>query len=151
MGLATISCMEGLDLLLELLSNPTRRRMLRLLAERPRYLLELSNELGISKQAALKHLRYMESRGILEKVVDRSTIPPRKYYRLKEEVPDLLIFVGDRVISECIHEREEAPSIAEIMRRLERLSYIPSEGEVEEVMRELAALMRYLSRRPLRG
>ena len=144
--------MEGLDLLLELLSNSTRRRILRLLSERPRYLLELSNELGISKQAVLKHLRYMESRGILEKVVDRSTIPPRKYYRLKEEVPDIFILVGDKVVSECIHEEEEVPSIPEIMRRLEKLADLSSEDEIDEVIKELGILMRYLirGRRPLR-
>ncbi|MGC8932399.1 MAG: ArsR/SmtB family transcription factor [Candidatus Methanodesulfokora sp.] len=143
--------MEGLDLLLELLSNSTRRRMLRLLAERPRYLLELSNELGVSKQAVLKHLRYMESKGLLEKIVDRSTIPPRKYYRLKEDVPDVFILIGDKVISECIHEEEEAPRISEIMRRLEKLTDISSEDEIDEIIRELGVLMRYLarSRRPL--
>ncbi|RSN74117.1 ArsR/SmtB family transcription factor [Candidatus Methanodesulfokora washburnensis] len=143
--------MEGLDLLLELLSNSTRRRMLRLLAERPRYLLELSSELGVSKQAVLKHLRYMESRGILEKIVDRSTIPPRKYYRLKEDVPDIFILMGDRVISECIHEEDEVPRIQEIMRRLEKVTELSSEDEIEEIIRELVVLVRYLarSRRPL--
>lgn len=70
--------------LLEVLGNPTRLKILKLLAEGPKYLLELSRELDLSEPAILKHLAILERSGLVSSFKRDSSIgPPRKYYYLK--------------------------------------------------------------------
>ncbi len=69
-----------------LLSNPTRRRIVEILARGPTYLLELSRIMTeVTQTAILKHLRELERRGIVESFSAPSDLraPPRKYYRLR--------------------------------------------------------------------
>ena len=52
---------EDIDVLLDVLGNDTRRRILQLLADEPRYFIQLSKDLGVSQQAVLKHLEMLEN------------------------------------------------------------------------------------------
>lgn len=73
---------EELDEILQVLSNPTRRKILAKLVQERHYPLQLSKELRISQQAITKHLRVLESYGIVESVsMPSSEGPPRKLYR----------------------------------------------------------------------
>ncbi len=90
--------METIDNILFILSNRLRRRIIELLSEEPRYLFQLSKELGdvASQPAILKHLRELEEHGIVEsyEVSSVGSRKPRKYYRLRNSFL-ISICVGD--------------------------------------------------------
>src|SRR5699024_5497230 len=65
--------------LLDLLGNENRRRILRLLAQRPFYVTEISDSLGVSPKAVIDHLRKLEEAGLVESHVDDGR---RKYFRI---------------------------------------------------------------------
>ncbi len=72
----------------DVLSNETRRRILEILAEEPAYLNQLTREIRVSQQAILKHLEYMQERGIVKSFVVRGEggTPPKKYYEVDESI-----------------------------------------------------------------
>lgn len=80
--------MSGLlDDLFEVLGNETRRRILEILAQEPAYLNQLSRELKVSQQAILKHLEYLQNKGFITSfVVEEGGTPPKKYYKLADQV-----------------------------------------------------------------
>ena len=63
------------------LAEPTRRRILDLLRERPRLVGELSAELGLSQPGTSKHLRVLREAGLVEAQVDAQ----RRRYALRAE------------------------------------------------------------------
>mgnify|MGYP002760936739 FL=1 len=65
--------------LLDLLGNENRRRILRLLARRPCYVTEISEYLGVSPKAVIDHLRKLEDAGLVESRVDEQR---RKYFSI---------------------------------------------------------------------
>ena len=65
--------------LLDLLGNENRRRILGLLAQRPWYVTEISDSLGVSPKAVIDHLRKLEEAGLVESHVDDGR---RKYFRI---------------------------------------------------------------------
>jgi Predicted transcriptional regulators len=72
----------------DVLSNETRRRILEILAEEPAYLNQLTREIRVSQQAILKHLEYLQERGIIKSFIVRGEggTPPKKYYELDDSV-----------------------------------------------------------------
>lgn len=79
---------QNTGLLLDILGNETRRRIFQLLADEPRYLLQLAKELDISQQAVLKHLTILEEHGFITSFEKESDLaaPPRKYYELAKSM-----------------------------------------------------------------
>jgi len=77
-----------MNLLLDVLGNETRRRILKLLATEPKYLLQLAEELGVSQQAILKHLALLERDRIVTSYNAPGDAPGplRKYYKLSKSV-----------------------------------------------------------------
>jgi ArsR family transcriptional regulator len=75
---------DNIDVLLDVLGNETRRRILRLLADEPRYFIQLSKDLGVSQQAVLKHLEILEKFGFVSSFERESDFaaPNRKYFEL---------------------------------------------------------------------
>jgi len=75
---------EDIDVLLDVLGNDTRRRILQLLADEPRYFIQLSKDLGVSQQAVLKHLEMLERHGFVSSYESESDFaaPKRKYFQL---------------------------------------------------------------------
>ncbi|MDZ7747213.1 MAG: ArsR family transcriptional regulator [Halobacteriales archaeon] len=65
--------------LLDLLGNENRRRILRLLARRPCYVTEISEYLAVSPKAVIDHLRKLEDAGLVESRVDEQR---RKYFSI---------------------------------------------------------------------
>ena len=57
--------MMDLDILLSMVENPTRRKILESLVKEPHYPLQLSKELGISQQAVMKNLNMLEKNGMV--------------------------------------------------------------------------------------
>ncbi len=74
---------NNLDKVFKALGSLTRRRILQLLAQKPRYPYELSKILGLTGRAVLKHLMVLQEAGLVEREQRRSDIgPERSYYRL---------------------------------------------------------------------
>ncbi|HET7324045.1 MAG TPA: metalloregulator ArsR/SmtB family transcription factor [Halococcus sp.] len=69
--------------LLDLLGNENRRRILRLLAHRPCYVTEISDSLGVSPKAVIDHLRKLDEAGLVESRVDDGR---RKYFRISRNL-----------------------------------------------------------------
>ncbi len=69
--------------LLDLLGNANRRRILRLLAQKPCYVTEISEYLGVSPKAVIDHLRKLESAGLVESRVDDRR---RKYFSISRNL-----------------------------------------------------------------
>ena len=73
--------MDDIDILLSMVENPTRRRILESLVREPSYPLRLSKELGVSQQAVMKNLALMEQNGlVVSSRVDSSMGPMRIVY-----------------------------------------------------------------------
>ena len=69
--------------LLDLLGNENRRRILRLLADKPCYVTEISEYLGVSPKAVIDHLRKLEEAGLIESTTDDRR---RKYFRISRSL-----------------------------------------------------------------
>ncbi len=73
-----------LDRVFKALGHVTRRRILQLLAQSPRYPYELSKILGLNRRVVLKHLEALEEAGLVDHEVGSSELgPDRTYYRLR--------------------------------------------------------------------
>src|SRR5574344_2682985 len=70
--------MMDLDVLLSMIENPTRRKILESLVKMPRYPLQLSKELGISQQAVMKNLSVLEKNGMVVSYRESSSIGPER-------------------------------------------------------------------------
>ena len=70
--------MMDLDLLLSIVENPTRRKILESLVREPHYPLQLSKELGISQQAVMKNLDMLEKNGMVVSYQVSSSIGPMR-------------------------------------------------------------------------
>jgi ArsR family transcriptional regulator len=73
------------DIILEIISNETRRKILSILSEEPMYFNQLAKKLAIGQQAVLRHMETLERFGLVETYAERSTLgaPNRKYYKVK--------------------------------------------------------------------
>ena len=69
--------------LLDLLGNENRRRILRLLARKPCYVTEISEYLGVSPKAVIDHLRRLEEAGLVESHTDDQR---RKYFHISQNL-----------------------------------------------------------------
>src|SRR6056297_2120268 len=69
--------------LLDLLGNENRRRILRLLSQKPCYATEISEYLGVSPKAVIDHLRKLEEAGIVESHTDDQR---RKYFHISRNL-----------------------------------------------------------------
>lgn len=72
------------DMILDIIGNNTRRRILATLAREPMYFNQLAKEMAIGQQAILRHMKTLEDIGLIESYGERSNLgaPDRKYYRL---------------------------------------------------------------------
>jgi DNA-binding transcriptional ArsR family regulator len=72
----------------DVLADPTRRRILDLLLERPRLVGELTDQLGLSQSGTSKHLRVLREAGLVRVRRDAQ----RRWYELR---PDPLTELDD--------------------------------------------------------
>ncbi len=72
------------DLILDIIGNNTRRKILAALAREPLYFNQLANEIGVGQQAILRHMKTLEDIGLIESYAEKSNLgaPDRKYYQL---------------------------------------------------------------------
>ena len=72
----------------ELISNNTRREILRSIAQEPKYLFQLSQELEKSQQSLQRHLQCLLEKGwiVQDQLVEGSKGPARKLYRIAKNL-----------------------------------------------------------------
>jgi predicted transcriptional regulator len=76
-----------LDLVLMMLENPVRRRIVERLSQEPAFPLQISKELGIGQQLVAKHLDTMEKGGLVKSIMVESPAgPKRKQYSLAKSL-----------------------------------------------------------------
>jgi len=113
---------------------------LRLLADEPRYLLQLAKELEVSQQAVLKHLSLLERCGLVDTYEAESELaaPPRKYYTLSKSLYMTVGLTGDIC---CFTVREVPPKIGETIKCPAELSQLERElRSLETIPNPLQAL-----------
>ncbi len=128
--------------LLYVLGNPTRRRILKLLSEEPKYLIQLSRELEISQQAILKHILVLERFGLISSYEERGELPapPRKYYTLNRGFSitvDLSPLLADFEVWEVPAQPEVPRHFKHLRREIEKLEACRSLEEASEVCRQV--------------
>jgi predicted transcriptional regulator len=78
---------KNLDKVFKALGHNTRRRILRLLAQSPRYPYELSKLLALNRRVVLKHLDALQKAGLVTREHGESDLgPDRIYYKLKVSI-----------------------------------------------------------------
>jgi predicted transcriptional regulator len=79
-----ISTLADTDVLLDVLGNETRRRILNLISHEPMYFNQLAKEIRTGQQAILRHVKILEDNGLIESYAMRSDLgaPDRKYYKV---------------------------------------------------------------------
>ncbi|MDZ4170781.1 MAG: ArsR family transcriptional regulator [Methanobacteriaceae archaeon] len=76
-----------MEAILDVMGCRTRREIINLLREEPRFVSQISKELEIGQKAIIEHLRAMESMGLLKssfRKIERGR--PRKYYDMSQDV-----------------------------------------------------------------
>ncbi|MGZ7068878.1 MAG: ArsR/SmtB family transcription factor [Methanobacterium sp.] len=82
-----------LEAMLDVMGCKTRRDILTLLTEEPRFVSEISKELEIGQKAIIEHLRAMEELGILNSSFQKiQRGRPRKYYGISHKM-EIQIFI----------------------------------------------------------
>jgi ArsR family transcriptional regulator len=72
------------NVLLDVLGNETRRKILNLISHEPMYFNQLAKEIRTGQQAILRHVKILEDTGLIKSYAERSDLgaPDRKYYRV---------------------------------------------------------------------
>jgi len=109
----------NLELLLDVMGCKTRRDILDLLRDEPRFVSQISRELEIGQKAIIEHLRAMEEAGLLKssfQKIERGR--PRKYYDISKDV-EFQVFISQGTIRIKLpgHEFQELRILEERARR----------------------------------
>ena len=139
--------MMDLDILLSMVENPTRRKILESLVKEPHYPLQLSKELGISQQAVMKNLNMLEKNGmVVSYQVSSSMGPMRTVYEPNSEFT-LVIDMRNGMFSARMIEpsKEEDEGFENVkMESLKKTRQTISEidDKIEELNKERSKLIR---------
>jgi ArsR family transcriptional regulator len=143
--------------LLDILGNENRRSILRLLSQKPCYVTEISEYIGVSPKAVIDHLQMLEDAGLVESHVDDRR---RKYFHIsrslrlevdvspytfgvKSSYPRRTTVSYEHVEINGVGEEEE---VNDLFDRLERLKEVKNElsiaqrhvqAHMEEVMERI--------------
>ena len=138
--------MMDIDMILSMVSNPTRRRILEALVRGPCYPLQLSREIGVSQQAIMKNLDLLEKNGMVISHQVTSTMGPmRAMYTPTSEFTVVIdmrnrMFVTNIIEEDEAGEQEEIPKTENLDSAREEIAEI--DREIEALERERSALVR---------
>jgi ArsR family transcriptional regulator len=149
-----------LELLLDVMGCKTRRDILDLLRDEPRFVSQISRELEVGQKAIIEHLRAMEEAGLLQssfQKIERGR--PRKYYDISKDV-EFQVFISQGTIRIKMpgHEFQELRILEERARtgkdvsiELENLikSYDKAKKHAEVLLRQIDGKKRALKIRSL--
>ncbi len=139
--------MMDLDILLSMVENPTRRKILESLVKEPHYPLQLSKELGISQQAVMKNLNMLEKNGmVVSYQVSSSMGPMRTVYEPNSEFTLVIDMRNGMFSARMIEPSEEEDEGFENvkMESLKKTRQTISEidNKIEELNKERSKLIR---------
>ena len=139
--------MMDLDILLSMVENPTRRKILESLVKEPHYPLQLSKELGISQQAVMKNLNMLEKNGMVVSYQVSSSIGPmRTVYEPNSEFTLVIDMRNGMFSARMIEPSEEEDEGFENvkMESLKKTRQTISEidNKIEELNKERSKLIR---------
>jgi predicted transcriptional regulator len=115
--------MEPTDKILQIVGNETRRKILSLLSEEPRYISEIAKKLEVTQPAILKHLSILEKANLIESFWRDSPMgAARKYYRICDSVGVEIAInpKGFRVSKQP--QRTICPRFSQIERKIRQLT-----------------------------
>ena len=136
-----------LDVLLSMVENPTRRKILESLVKEPHYPLQLSKELGISQQAVMKNLNMLEKNGMVVSYQVSSSIGPmRTVYEPNSEFT-LVIDMRNgmfsaRMIEPSEDEKEGFDDVKMESLKKTRQTISEIDAKIEELDKERSKLIR---------
>ncbi|MEM0120208.1 MAG: helix-turn-helix domain-containing protein [Thermoprotei archaeon] len=138
----------------DVLSNETRRRILEILAEEPAYLNQLTKEVRVSQQAILKHLEYLQERGVIRSFIVKGEggTPPKKYYELDDsllllsELAKSLLSMSDSKGDALGGELRVHVDLAQEKRKLEEIGSLEPEQRIKELREYVCSLEDTLER-----
>ena len=139
--------MMDLDVLLSMVENPTRRKILESLVKEPHYPLQLSKELGISQQAVMKNLNMLEKNGMVVSYQVSSSIGPmRTVYEPNSEFT-LVIDMRNgmfsaRMIEPSEDEKEGFDDVKMESLKKTRQTISEIDAKIEELDKERSKLIR---------
>ena len=113
--------MDDIDILLSMVENPTRRRILESLVREPSYPLRLSKELGVSQQAVMKNLALMEQNGLVVSSRMDSSMGPMRIVRSMFSAKVISPAWEDEPGQEPMDPEEASRRISEIDERIKEL------------------------------
>lgn len=127
---------EELETVMSVLDNPVKRRIIQKISEEPAYALQLAKELKLGQQNVNKHLKNMESEGIIESVEEESPAgPKRKKYSIKRFYSLRIDFAPNLYIEslKCFDNPEEwiedKSTLGELEKRLQKISSLKEKSE----------------------
>lgn len=130
-----------IDDFLMVVYNPLRRKILSKIVQGRRYTLQLARELGTTQQAVMKHLKILESYGIVECVEEESHEGPKRkcYFPTRSFVlwislqPNLFdeVYFMPEFDKEKVMEKHK-----EILKKIEEIERMEGEEGIKE-LREL--------------
>ncbi|TFF93091.1 ArsR family transcriptional regulator [Candidatus Thorarchaeota archaeon] len=133
-----------LDKVFKALGSETRRRILRILSQRPSYPYELSKLLGLTPKGVAKHLEALQEAGLVQREAGESDLgPDRVYYRLNTRFGLSTTILPDAFVVRIT--QREATGRTLVPRGFFVPEARPDEAAVRELLRELGKVNRRLS------
>ena len=135
--------MMDLDVLLSMIKNPTRRKILESLVKMPRYPLQLSKELGISQQAVMKNLSVLEKNGMVVSYRESSSIgPERTVYEPNSEFTLIVDMRSGMFSARMVEPKGERKDVDVDNLKEMRSKVIDIDNELEQLEKRYSELMR---------
>ena len=141
----------NLEDILDVMGCKTRRNILDLIKDEPRFVSQISRELEIGQKAIIEHLRAMENTGLLNssfRKIERGR--PRKYYDISHDI-EFQIFISQGTMRLKVpgHEFQELQKIEEKARMGEEVSDELGNliKEYEKAMEHAKNLLKQLDKR----
>ncbi|MBM4241459.1 MAG: ArsR family transcriptional regulator [Euryarchaeota archaeon] len=126
-----------LEEILDVMGCKTRREILSLLTQEPRFVSQISRELDIGQKAIIEHLRAMEELGILRssfRKIERGR--PRKYYDISQDIK-IQIFISHDTIETHIIGEEVHRQYTNEFSELSRIEKKIQLGNMDEAIEDL--------------
>ena len=135
--------MMDLDVLLSMIENPTRRKILESLVKMPRHPLQLSKELGISQQAVMKNLSVLEKNGMVVSYRESSSIGPgRTVYETNSEFTLIVDMRNGMFSARMVEPKGERKDVDVDNLKEMRSKVIDIDNELEQLEKRYSELMR---------
>jgi ArsR family transcriptional regulator len=130
-----------LEAILDVMGCKTRRDILDLLRDEPRFVSEISRELEVGQKAIIEHLRAMEELGLLSssfRKIERGR--PRKYYDISKDI-EIQIFIGPGSIKVNVLG-EEFSELQKIQNKIQ-MGDVEVAGELINLIKKYAEAKNY--------